>query len=291
MITRRKIFIATLVVFVAGLHYFSTMKNMPLHEFYRELFFVPAILAGLWGGKKSGLTTSVIISVLFLPHIIRTMGTTESALLLNLFEIALFNLAGGLAGIYGDAKRQHDVSLNIPYRPVSVQREEKQWLLFMDGTQASFYAASYAAGLLKVLPGVVVTLFCILEKKDADFFESTEEERQYHTNVHQEQQKLMDQAREILMQLGVAEERILSKLMKSDKKEVVVMLLEEIKSGTYDAVVIAKHPRTKAEEFIFGSITIRLIREGVGNIIVVPVPAETEKKKDDDLARMEELHS
>jgi hypothetical protein len=137
MTTRRKMFIAALVIFITGLHYFSTMKNVPLHEFYRELFFVPAILAGLWGGKKSGLTTSIVISLLFLPHIVRTMGTTESTLLLNLFEIVLFNLAGGLAGVYGDVKQQYHVSLNMPYRPTAVQTEERQWLLFIDSTPAS----------------------------------------------------------------------------------------------------------------------------------------------------------
>lgn len=172
MTTRRKILIAGLVIFITGLHYFSTMKNVPLHEFYRELFFIPAILAGLWGGKKSGLTTSIVISLLFLPHIVRTMGTTESTLLLNLFEFVLFNLAGGLAGVYGDVKQQYHVSLNIPYRPTAVQTEERQWLLFIDSTPASLYATSYASRLLKGLSGATVTLLCILKKKDANFFES-----------------------------------------------------------------------------------------------------------------------
>jgi len=90
--------------------------------------------------------------------------------------------------------------------------------------------------------------------------------------LYQRQQHI-EQARDILILSGVAENSILSESLNSGKRDVADVLIEEIRANNYDAVVIAKHRRTKAQEFLFGSITMRLVRECVSNVIVAPIPA------------------
>lgn len=127
MSKNRKIIIVILVAIITGLHYLSSMKHMFMHDFYRELFFIPVILAALWGGKKAGLTTSVIASLLFLPHAVLAMGHTHAALLTNLFEIVMFNIVGGLVGAFGDVKQNYSSSLKIPYNPTSMHISKNTW--------------------------------------------------------------------------------------------------------------------------------------------------------------------
>ena len=48
----------------------SFTSSVPsLHIVYRELYFIPIILAALWGGKKGGLITSIAVSLIYIPHV------------------------------------------------------------------------------------------------------------------------------------------------------------------------------------------------------------------------------
>ncbi len=50
MSMKKVLLIATLIASITALHYFSSMADAPIHEFYRELYFIPAVLAGGYGG-------------------------------------------------------------------------------------------------------------------------------------------------------------------------------------------------------------------------------------------------
>lgn len=69
MSRKQVVAIVALVALITALHYLAPMSIPSLHIVYRELYFVPIILAGLWGGKKGGLFTSVAVSLIYIPHI------------------------------------------------------------------------------------------------------------------------------------------------------------------------------------------------------------------------------
>ncbi|MCF8145744.1 MAG: hypothetical protein K9N21_17680 [Deltaproteobacteria bacterium] len=121
------ILIAGLVVLITGLH-FMTPVNMPsLHIVYRELYFVPIILAGLWGGKKGGLCTSIAISLIYIPHIfslmkphpsldpnmmLNVLATSAESLWGNLFQLIFYNLVGFFLGyMIQNMEKAHQASI------------------------------------------------------------------------------------------------------------------------------------------------------------------------------------
>jgi len=59
----------------------------------------------------------------------------------------------------------------------------------------------------------------------------------------------------------------------SDTKATEV-ILKELKDNNYAGIIIGKHPMTRAQEFLFGSTTVTLVREAPVNIISVKMPAE-----------------
>ncbi len=109
----RIVLISGLVVLVTALHYITPINVPALHIVYRELYFVPIILAGLWGGKKGGLSASIAVSVIYIPHVfflakphpsfdpnmmLNILATSAESLWGNLFELLIFNLVGFFLG-------------------------------------------------------------------------------------------------------------------------------------------------------------------------------------------------
>lgn len=102
---RKLIIIICLVVVVSVLHYFTSTMKAPLHVLYRELYFIPIIMVGIWGGRKNGLISSIVITLIYLPHIfINMVVSTAESYWGNVFQLLIFNLAGFLAGSYSDIK-------------------------------------------------------------------------------------------------------------------------------------------------------------------------------------------
>ncbi|MGE5839604.1 MAG: universal stress protein [Deltaproteobacteria bacterium] len=132
--------------------------------------------------------------------------------------------------------------------------------------------------LLIGAPVVGVTILRLFNPADSDFFESPEEATAHNTEENRREEEVMAQLREILIVCGMPETSIQMKRVTIDNKSSPAdIILSEIHAGGYDTVVIGKHPRTKSQEFIIGSTTVKLVREGAANVIAVKVPGETKQ--------------
>lgn len=87
-----------LVCFVSMLHYLTRQEETILHVIYRELYFLPIILAGFWFGLRGGLATALVITALYAPLITGRSSGLPGHDLGNFLEILLFNTVGILIG-------------------------------------------------------------------------------------------------------------------------------------------------------------------------------------------------
>jgi signal transduction histidine kinase len=90
--------IIILVIVVTLMHYQTAPDAGIQHVIFRELYFLPIILAGFWFGLRGGLTTSLIISFLYGPLILTNTDNFSAHDIGNIMEVFLFNLVGGLLG-------------------------------------------------------------------------------------------------------------------------------------------------------------------------------------------------
>ena len=96
----RIVLVATLVIVISVFHYFTGMKQVYYHIFYRELYFLPLILAGFWFGLRGGVITSLSITALYLPATLMNWEGFSPEDFDKIVEIVLFNIvAGGLGFI------------------------------------------------------------------------------------------------------------------------------------------------------------------------------------------------
>lgn len=117
--------ILTFIILITMLHYLTIQDKVKVHVIYRELYFLPIILAAFWFGLYGGLTAALVVTALYLPMIIgSSSGLTEHDLG-NLLEILLFNIIGILVGwlrkreIIHQEKRRKEEELAIMGRAVA----------------------------------------------------------------------------------------------------------------------------------------------------------------------------
>lgn len=90
--------ITTLIGVITFLHYSNLMSEWELHIFYRKLYYIPIILSSFRYRLKGGLFSSIIISILYAPHL-TIFGNGMSISLLNQYlEVVMFLTIGYITG-------------------------------------------------------------------------------------------------------------------------------------------------------------------------------------------------
>lgn len=98
-----KLLILVLVLAISVLHFRPESSNSSLHEFYRLLFFIPIILSSFKFGFKGGTITALLISVIYSPQKLLSIGFGSEAI--NEFlDILLFFAVGIITGILVEKK-------------------------------------------------------------------------------------------------------------------------------------------------------------------------------------------
>ncbi len=103
--------ILALLAGISVLHYTTPNSKSLLHVIYRELYLVPIILAAFWFGLLGGISSALLISLLYLPFIFWQNQALPGHNLGNLLQVLLFNLLGaGLGWLRNrDVKRQDEL--------------------------------------------------------------------------------------------------------------------------------------------------------------------------------------
>jgi two-component system sensor histidine kinase HydH len=102
---RRAFAVAVLVVLITSLHYATGQGRLYYHLFYRDLYYLPLIMAGLWFGLRGALFTSFSITVLFLPFMVVTWQHVPLLDFDRVLEILLLNAVAVVLGVIRDRER------------------------------------------------------------------------------------------------------------------------------------------------------------------------------------------
>lgn len=98
--------IGGLLLLVTALHYLTTTQMVNAHDIYRRLYYVPIVLGGLWFALRGGITTSLLASLLYMPHVLIHWQHQPSIALEQYLEIVLYNVIGCLTGFLSQRERQ-----------------------------------------------------------------------------------------------------------------------------------------------------------------------------------------
>ncbi len=93
------------LILVTVLHYLTPYHEPLFHAVYRLLYYVPIILAAFLWGKRGGMYLSVLITIVYLPHIISGWGKIEYHSVIAILEIFLYYIIGIITGHLIDKTR------------------------------------------------------------------------------------------------------------------------------------------------------------------------------------------
>ena len=102
------VLIAVLVVGISSLHYGTDQSYRYLHILYRELYFLPIVLAAFWFGLRGALATSLTITTLFIPFMLAHWQNLSPEDFSLAMDKLLYNAVAVILGILTDRERiQH----------------------------------------------------------------------------------------------------------------------------------------------------------------------------------------
>ncbi|HAD05377.1 MAG: histidine kinase [Desulfuromonadales bacterium GWC2_61_20] len=102
--------VVVLVAVITVLHYQTTIAKVHFHDIYRRLYYVPIVLGGLWFTLRGGVGTALVVSLLFIPHVVIQWGHHPTADPEQYLEIILYNVIGFLTGLLAERELRQKLS-------------------------------------------------------------------------------------------------------------------------------------------------------------------------------------
>ncbi|HEX8961021.1 MAG TPA: ATP-binding protein [Geobacteraceae bacterium] len=91
---------------ISLLHYLTPLHRPVLHDIFQRLYYIPIIYAAFWFGLRGGLVSSIVVSVLYAPHILFQWGGGASLEMEKFLEIVLYNVVGGITGFLSQREEE-----------------------------------------------------------------------------------------------------------------------------------------------------------------------------------------
>jgi nucleotide-binding universal stress UspA family protein len=141
--------------------------------------------------------------------------------------------------------------------------DPRRIMLAVDFSENSDRAVEYTGRIVGDTPGFSITIVHVVEDPPEDFF-PTEEKRLAHLAEHQAKtDKLLAQTKQKLVDLGVAPEKISVFAPVKECSSMAACIIEE-QQEKFGTVVIGRRGVSKKEEFLFGSVSNRIIHYAKG---------------------------
>ncbi len=138
--------------------------------------------------------------------------------------------------------------------------DPKNILISVDASENATRAVAYAATLLGGQAGVRVTLLYVERMPPRDLYRSEEE---WKGQCSLEKQRVFDflkAARATLLASGLPDSAIFERaVLCSEEPSIAKTILEVQQEGGYGTLVVGRRGITKGEEFLFGSVSSKLV--------------------------------
>jgi len=107
----RILILALSILAISVLHYFTPLHLHYLHDIFQRFYYLPVILAALWFGFRGGLTCSLLVSVVYAPHILFQWGGHLTVEMEKYLEIVMYNVVGGVTGLLAQREQERSQEL------------------------------------------------------------------------------------------------------------------------------------------------------------------------------------
>ena len=141
---------------------------------------------------------------------------------------------------------------------------DRHLLVAVDQSASSEKAVFYVADFLGGLSGFRVTLLHILAVPQEDIFATEAESASWRQEHEEEARRFLGRYRLILTESGFSDERVATRILAREGATVSDVILEEHRKLGSCTIVLGRGGKSRKEEFLFGSVSNRIVHQAQG---------------------------
>lgn len=139
---------------------------------------------------------------------------------------------------------------------------ENKVLIAVDLSENSLKAVDYVGRVLSCHADTRVTLMNVIKEPSSDIVPDSEERSRQVETLRAETLTMMEQAAGRLFAFGMPEKSVQLKIQVCKLPvSITELILHELREGEYSTVVVGRRGLSKREEFLFGSVSSKVVRE------------------------------
>lgn len=136
----------------------------------------------------------------------------------------------------------------------------KNILIAIDESENARRAVSYVGQLLGGLPGFRVTILHVIPKPEEDYFPSSSEKEKWLSQHQIKINALLESCRKQLLEYGFAAENLQVRSTLRYCPSMAECILAERDKTAYSTIVVGRQGISRSEEFLFGSVSSKIIQ-------------------------------
>ncbi len=138
---------------------------------------------------------------------------------------------------------------------------ERRILLAVDESENSSRAVEYVGRFLGGIGGFAVEVVSIVEEPSEDVFAGKDERTRFLEEKREAVRNVLERARDRLIDMGVDETAVSIRAHQRRCENLAQCILDEQKSLEYGTLVLGRRGLSKSEEFLFGSVSSKIVRD------------------------------
>ena len=135
-------------------------------------------------------------------------------------------------------------------------------LIAVDDSENSARAVAYTGQVLAGGRDYEITLLHIIPEPEADFFPSRRDQQRWLARYREKMAVLLEDYRKVLMAHGFAAEDVKVEIKLRSCPSLAECILKERQRSGCDTIVVGRQGLSRSEEFLFGSISSKIVTHG-----------------------------
>ena len=132
-------------------------------------------------------------------------------------------------------------------------------LISVDESENASRAVDYVAQLLGGLEDFRITLLHVIPEPEEDYFRTEEEKERWLEQYREKMDNRMENYRRRLIDAGFAEDRVKVRITMRFCPSMAKCILQERDQLEYSTIVVGRQGLSRSEEFLFGSISSKIV--------------------------------
>ncbi len=142
---------------------------------------------------------------------------------------------------------------------MDIQKNAKRILVSLDGSENALRGIDYLASVIGKGKGFFIRIITVDKEPSRDLFPDETSWQQAREQKYERAQTIVAEGMERLRMLGTTDADLDTKVVRCKGPGIAQAIIEEQSSDNFGTVIVGRRGVSKAEEFLFGSVSNKIV--------------------------------